>query len=93
MLMRLFMQCLKCLSLLIVVASGEMSEMEKFVDNIAGLNAQRDVETLSRIQNQVEQLEQEHGGSATPMDYFRTIVNDPEWQHNLWEDVWSMTNP
>lgn len=73
-----------------MVASGEMSEMEKFVDNIAGLNAQRDVETLSRIQNQVEQ---EHGGSATQMDYFRTIVNDPEWQHNLWEDVWSMTNP
>lgn len=87
MLMRLFMQCL---SLLIVVASGEMSEMEKFADNIFGLNAQRDVETLSRIQNQVQQ---ENGGSATQMDYFRAIVNDQDWQNNLWEDVWSMTNP
>ena len=73
-----------------LVSMGEMSEMEKFADNVFGLNAQRDVETLSRIEKEVQE---QTGGSATNMDYYRAIVNDPEWQHNLWEDVWDMTHP
>ena len=69
---------------------GEMSELEKFADNVFGLNAQRDVETLTRIQTEVQQ---QTGGSATTMDYFRAIVNDPEWQNDLWEDVYDMSHP
>lgn len=69
-----------------------MSELEKFADNLFGLiRPQRpDVETLSRIQ---EEVQQQIGGSATTMDYFRAIVNDQDWQNNLWEDTWDMTHP
>eukprot|EP00438_Fugacium_kawagutii_P006817 Skav227015 [mRNA] locus=scaffold456:58148:58411:+ [translate_table: standard] len=83
---------IRLLTLLFAIlgSMGEMSEPEKFADNLFGLNAQRDVETLSRIQ---EEVQQQTGGSATNMDYFRAIVNDQGWQNNLWEDVWDMTHP
>lgn len=62
---------------------GRCPKWRSLLTTFFGLNAQRDVETLTRIQNEVQE---QTGGSATATDY-------PGYQNNLWEDVLEMTDP
>ena len=63
-----------------------MNWIAREVDAWAGLNAERDQQVLQSIQ---DSLPQNHD----QMDTFRAIVNDPEYQSNLWEDVMDMGSP
>ena len=58
--------------------------LEREGDAWFGLNAERDEQVLQRIQDSRT--------SDDPMNLFRDIVNDPEYQMNLWEDVMDMSS-
>lgn len=64
-------------------------DTEAVIDALAGTHAQRDYDTLKRIEDEVQSTVD----APTEMDYFRAIVNDQDYQNNLWEDVWDMTHP
>ena len=70
----------------IIGVCAEMNWLEKEVDAWAGLNAERDQTVLQRIQDSLP-------AGADTMDTFRAIVNDPEWQANLRDDVMDMSSP
>ena len=70
----------------IIGVFAKMNWLEKEVDAWAGLNAERDQTVLQRIQDSLP-------AGKDKMDTFRAIVNDPDWQANLWDDVMDMSSP
>ena len=68
-------------ALMLVLVIGAL---EREGDAWFGLNAERDEQVLQRIQDSRT--------SDDPMNLFRDIVNDPEYQMNLWEDVMDMSS-